>query len=156
MQDSEARKLADVLALAHACINTIERGREVLESVLGKYKVKEMVQDNVRTINQLTDVAQKTTEFASIGQYATNFEIKLDSLRDDYMRGEWLSTMKVLEVMGLLEGIAVVQWNLLSSMAEGMNTKPLLDCAQQGSAFHTATLASLSDASKKFKLSPNS
>ncbi len=156
MQEIVWRKLADVLALAHACINSLERGREVLETVLGKYKSKELVQDNVRTINQLTEIAQKTSVFALIGQHATSFEIKLDSLRDDYMRGEWQSVVKVLEVLGFLEGIACVQWNLLLGMAEQYDYKELLPCAQQGAHFHEQTLKLISEASKVYKAPPSS
>ncbi|MDO8685999.1 MAG: hypothetical protein Q7J78_04935 [Clostridiales bacterium] len=118
---------------------------------MGKYKVKELGNDNLRTITQITDIAKETEEFGLMGQHATTFEIKLMSMRDDYMRGEWINDAKVLESLGFLEGIAVVQWNLLAAMAEQNAEKLLVPVAQNGAQFHEATMKMLGDASKNYK-----
>ncbi len=136
MNQFTAKKLGEVLAFSKVGQETIEKGRDAFEQVLGA----ETVANTVAALDQqAVDIEALATE-ASVQDItlakAEGTGKKLRDMRDMYVGDEWDNAAELLEWSGFFEGAAVVHWALVDGASEALNDTALQDLAAEGMGLH--------------------
>lgn len=136
MNEFVGKKLGELLAFNRVGIDTYEKGRPALVTVLGEEKVLDIEErDRLHgesVMKMATDGGVIDTTLAK----AQATEEKLKKMRDLYIGDQWDNATELMEWSGFFEGAAIVHWALMRGAAQGLNNEDLLTLTEEGVNWH--------------------
>lgn len=113
-------KIGEVLALARVGSDTCIKGKAAFEKILDTEEVSTLHESFIQLEKDILIFEFDTDERTVIDNSAKEAEIKITSMRDTYVDGQWDAEDEVLEWMGFYTGAALVHWELLAGTADAI------------------------------------
>jgi hypothetical protein len=136
MNEFTAKKLGEVMAFAEVSIDTFEKGREALVSVLSSDMVETVVSECQMHIDTIKKIAEQAGQSAVTLKKAEATILKLRAMRELYIGEQWDNPTELLEWSGFFEGAAVVHWALVRGCAEQTENNDLIELSLSATNLH--------------------
>jgi len=131
-----AKKLGEVLAFAAVGIETFEKGKSALVSVLREDVVKDFIQKCESHRSKILEIAENQVISDVVLKKLDGTGTKLRSMRDLYVGDQWENPTELLEWSGFFEGAALVHWSLVKGAGETTNHQEVINLAQDATTLH--------------------
>ncbi|MCX6703649.1 MAG: hypothetical protein NTV02_03100 [Candidatus Zambryskibacteria bacterium] len=145
MNEFTAKKLGEVLAFAEVGIETFEKGRDALTSVLGADMLESLIEESEMHASSIRKIATDEGTLDIVQKKLDGTGAKLRAMRDLYVGDQWDNPTELLEWSGFFEGAATVHWALVKGAAEAKEDKDLITLAETGLHRHHRMLEKASE-----------
>ena len=140
MNEFTAKKLGEVLAFAVVGIETFEKGKIALVSVLGEDEVTKLISQSSKHRDVILKIAGVGNVLDIVNKKLEGTGMKLRAMRDLYVGDQWDNPTELLEWSGFFEGAAVVHWSLVKGAGERTNNQEIKNLAEEAVALHKEIL----------------
>lgn len=141
-----AKKLGEVLAFTEVGDETFERGQDALMKVFDTDNLLKITRENLAHGEEIKTLTEAAGESDITLKKSEGTGEKLKTMRDLYIGDEWDNPIELMEWSGFFEGAALVHWNLILGITEGIPTEATIDkeglrkLAEKAIDFHRSLL----------------
>lgn len=145
MNEFTAKKLGEVMAFTQVGLETFDKSKGVLQSIMGEDKVATSTKTLLSQKDIINTLADRAGTLATVLDKFERVVEKLHKIRDLYEGDQWQDPIELMEWLGFFEGGAVVHASLLTGAAEEIGHAELLSLSNEVLNFHKDLLESVTE-----------
>ncbi len=130
------QRIGEALGLARVNIDTIEKGRAIMNEMFGQARVSEMMLAHKGQAEKLDAIILGITMGETAVPQSEGYSHKLFSMRKHFVGEKWDDKLALAKWISFIEGAAITHWKVLHSVAQQANNAELQTLAERYIGFH--------------------
>lgn len=140
MNDITADSLGEVLAIAEASVDTLERYHEAMLGELDQEGYRKLTERMQSLVQEVRDLADENQQLAPVTTSAAFTGVKVAAMQDDYMADDIESTTRLYKWLGFLCGGAVAHWAVIRGAGLSLRNPRITDLAERALSYYVGWL----------------
>lgn len=138
------KKLGEVRAFALVTADTLETGKEALQTVLDPEVYASLTDVCMTHQKQIDGMVEAHGDMNILVTKSDKTAEKLKSMRELYIGDQWHNPTEILEWSSFFHGAASAHWALIRGIGEGRNDEGLISLAEEAMNTHHEFLDTIS------------
>lgn len=140
MNDVTADSLGEVLAIAEASVETLERYHEAMLGELDQQGYRDLSERMQSLVDEVRDLADENQQLAAATTSAAFVGVKVAAMRDTYMGDDVVSTTQLYKWLGFLCGGAIAHWAAIRGAGLSLHNPRITDLAERALSYYVGWL----------------